>query len=563
MKLLAGLTFTLSITILSLGCTETVGQSQTPQNQMLGPLQAPVTIPQAPKVLDEEDQQRSATEAALETMSVYCNEASCPESIGMLGTITRVQPSDALALGRCTAFLVSPNTIATNAHCIPVSVLLAPQTCGQNIGFYLPPMGSKPEHRVRCKRVLFQQRGASPASMNSTEDIAFLELERSIDDRTPYTLSSEGIPDSYGSIGEGNHTAYKIVSIDPQGVNSGQFHTRVCGAISNVILVTPNTPTSVVRVMAPCNVNPGNSGSPVFNGSGQPVAILFAGNSSYQELTGLPEAFAQLDEVGVVHPPIREIENLTMATSFRCLSHNIDGTARTAPADCFLSEENLRFDRSLQNAPTQAERRRILSESMVQEFRSKWRGYLPDFLELRRSMPQPFHWKFHYIPSTLGYSGSIYMVPACIKPQNQWLSTFQNQTGIVEHPLSLVIHNLAVTINTRLQILLGMMPIGRLATKVIFSAQEIQNSSGTGRVRIIADDVLTLSRAGFFSFESPIMSHVIQTLPTTALTGNYVAELFNQELAPCTQEQLNDDLMIEVDATRVRGADPFNDRVTQ
>ena len=51
---------------------------------------------------------------------VQCDERTCPDAVGQI--VAREQTSFAVYEGTCTGFLVAPDIVATNSHCIPQSV---------------------------------------------------------------------------------------------------------------------------------------------------------------------------------------------------------------------------------------------------------------------------------------------------------------------------------------------------------------------------------------------------------------------------------------------------------
>jgi len=208
---------------------------------------------------------------------VSCNDPTqCSPSVGMLTTVIDAsngnQPGS--PAGECTAFLVSPQIMATNSHCIPKD-LKAPGSSFANRGWvYFPsidgspgntPMPSYPAVAVTCDQVL----GATtlPAETRAVPDYAFFHLSAPVS-RPILVFSREGLSDG---------AKFQLVKVDPTSKTSavGSMVSATCTAVHNSILVPKsNDDLSGNMLFSDCTVIEGNSGSPLMDSLGQVHAVI-------------------------------------------------------------------------------------------------------------------------------------------------------------------------------------------------------------------------------------------------------------------------------------------------
>lgn len=194
-------------------------------------------------------------------------EGACPAAVGML--ITRL-PGDRglIRFEQCTGFLVTPDTVATNAHCLPKYMRKAGARC-LPVTLYFGVDGTPTPEAIPCERVVSstQISDIGADDYDQKTDVAFLKLQRAVN-RQPLPLSRRGFAD-----GE----PMTAIVVDPSHERTqihGVIRTRSCTMAQNAI-TTPGFTTDGARVAtAECHLIPGNSGSPTLAADGSVRGII-------------------------------------------------------------------------------------------------------------------------------------------------------------------------------------------------------------------------------------------------------------------------------------------------
>jgi hypothetical protein len=195
---------------------------------------------------------------------------SCPPALAM--SVARVDKSDVSKLYQCTAFLVGPDLIATNTHCLPEDIRSKGASCAYRMTFYFGNSGQEQSEIAACDKVVSVTTIATrdqTEDFNLHPDLAFLKLQRPLS-RKPLKLSRWGVVNNY---------ALSVYSIDPAN-SEHQLHgvarLRTCVAKQNS-LVTPQYTNDFADVIsAACLAVAGNSGSPALDTDGNVRAVLHA-----------------------------------------------------------------------------------------------------------------------------------------------------------------------------------------------------------------------------------------------------------------------------------------------
>jgi len=189
--------------------------------------------------------------------SLVCKGA-CPPALAM--SIASLRQESKTLLYRCTAFLVSPDVIATNAHCVPADLHTVNASCAGRMSFYF----GSPSETVSCDRVVSI---SEDSKSNLQPDYAFLRLGRTVQ-RQPLQPSRKGAADN---------EAFTVYSVDPAVVNGqhvGVLNSRTCAAVQRSLL-TPQFTNDFADVFTTvCSMNLGNSGSPVIAQDGTVRGLL-------------------------------------------------------------------------------------------------------------------------------------------------------------------------------------------------------------------------------------------------------------------------------------------------
>ncbi|HNY32648.1 MAG TPA: serine protease [Fibrobacteria bacterium] len=127
-----------------------------------------------------------AKSASRPPFPVQCLNAGCPEGVGLW--VTR-EPKGVPS--QCTAFLISPDRVVTNHHCLPPSAKSAKAGCRDKVRLYFPPLPGKDADSVDCQTI----EALSPFEDRIDEpDWALVRLARPVQ-RRPLPLSYDGFLD--------------------------------------------------------------------------------------------------------------------------------------------------------------------------------------------------------------------------------------------------------------------------------------------------------------------------------------------------------------------------------
>jgi hypothetical protein len=219
-----------------------------------------------------------------------CASASdCPENVGLfVGTSQG-------SVNTCTAFLVAPDLVATNSHCIPSSVKLLPDLCAERIRVIFPKSGEHPEESFACEALL----GQSERPNEISPDLALFRVKKT--GRNALAVNRNGIKPNEP------HKAYKM---NPAQGASGAIVAQSCLSVPNSYrFPLYKNESDSLFVASDCPSVPGNSGAPLLNVAGEAVGVF--------------QAELQLDESQrrEWQPYLKEGEAfapLALGTSLRC-----------------------------------------------------------------------------------------------------------------------------------------------------------------------------------------------------------------------------------------------------
>jgi hypothetical protein len=185
---------------------------------------------------------------------VVCEKADeCPEWVAGL----------AHDHGVCSSFLVAPNIIGTNLHCIPEDLRHEKASCKDRIVVSFPKTAHHSEETIDCEEMVHVSPPISDKFL--TPDFAFFRLKEKTT-RDYLEISQAGIAD--GAL----ITLYKV---DPGEV--GIVRKVQCPAVQNS-LFNPyfQQDKSPLVSLIPCPVIKGNSGSALVGADGKAHGIIFS-----------------------------------------------------------------------------------------------------------------------------------------------------------------------------------------------------------------------------------------------------------------------------------------------
>lgn len=186
--------------------------------------------------------------------NVYCEHPNdCPPALAQMQYKNK----------RCTAFLVARDLIATNLHCLPDTMNKERESC-EGINFVFPKSKNHEPETLKCKTIEFL---SEPLMANSVNvDLAVLRIQTPTN-REPLSFSQDGFQD------EKDYTIYKV---DPNTSTGGGVVVKSnCKAIQNSI-INPyfSSDKSPIVNFIPCQVIPGNSGSPIMSSGSEVRGII-------------------------------------------------------------------------------------------------------------------------------------------------------------------------------------------------------------------------------------------------------------------------------------------------
>ena len=199
--------------------------------------------------------QASARRASVECVS----PDQCHEALALLSIAEPTQTS------ACTGFLIAPDTLATNSHCIPDDLKYADADCSERLWAFFPQIGSLPNESAKCSRII----SLSKLLYKRGPDYAFIKLDRKLS-RQPLQMSQEGAPL------DGKSHVFKVDPTYDSTVKAfrGLLGRANCRSIESTVLVPYfNHRESPLVTLTDCMLKPGNSGSPFVGSNGEAWAI--------------------------------------------------------------------------------------------------------------------------------------------------------------------------------------------------------------------------------------------------------------------------------------------------
>lgn len=202
---------------------------------------------------------------------------TCPANVAMIII------KEKSGLSQCTGFLIGPQTLMTNSHCLPKELRTSGASCADLTAVFASVDGQNTGERVPCEKVEFASTIASDEGSRLAVDLerrnrpqadfAILHLKNPTS-RPPLPLGDEGLQDK---------EALTALTIDPvSDVNpGGTLRRKNCTAVAGSVLAPDFTGKNAgrfapVAALSDCEILHGNSGSPLVDEQGRVRAVLFA-----------------------------------------------------------------------------------------------------------------------------------------------------------------------------------------------------------------------------------------------------------------------------------------------
>lgn len=200
---------------------------------------------------------------ALSQSSVTCENSwqNCPTNVAKLTFWQKTD--DGFGLAVCSGTLINDNYIITNSHCIPAN-LNDGDDCSKQILVQFPESGNIPRESINCQRVIQKFPMA-----NDQPDLAVIEIGSSNFNRyKTSTLKNQ--------FTEGMDVAAFTMNPSETDTMKGVIVRKDCKvSLSNLLTLEENSNSGNVLLYGPnCNVISGNSGSGLFDMSGNMIGVI-------------------------------------------------------------------------------------------------------------------------------------------------------------------------------------------------------------------------------------------------------------------------------------------------
>lgn len=194
-------------------------------------------------------------EKTLSNWQVACADKNkCPGSVGQI--TVRKQNS---GLEVCTGFLVAPDLVMTNSHC-----MIDPKTCAANIVIHFPETAAFPAARAECK----QATESSPEDTNPmAKDYAFFTLKSSVN-REVLKMDKTGVKDN---------EELQMIMFDPtvkEAIKGTLKIQKVNVVYKSFLTPASDKPNSSVHALVGATAVEGNSGSPIVTADFKSVKLI-------------------------------------------------------------------------------------------------------------------------------------------------------------------------------------------------------------------------------------------------------------------------------------------------
>lgn len=192
--------------------------------------------------------------------TITCSDQSfCPEGIARMFTINFEDVNNS---STCSAFLVAPDVVMTNTHCVHGAKKNLEKICS---GLYFVFPGQGFTYSAQCSNILWSNRHQTSNHnyRSGDNDFALIKLDRNIP-LTPLKISRGGLK-------QGANVFPVVVD------QMGGFNARITKLECQIEKVIAK---QGVLKLSNCPVISGNSGSPVLDENQNVIGIIFASSNN-------------------------------------------------------------------------------------------------------------------------------------------------------------------------------------------------------------------------------------------------------------------------------------------
>jgi hypothetical protein len=250
----------------------------------------------------------------VENAVLYDKSNHAAPNVGLLSVIT--SDNGVVGAGSCTSFLVSPDTIATNSHCVPEELRTPGSSCRERMWVHFVTDDPAVNETVECQEVL-----ESSGTKKDTTDIdyAYLRLTRPVE-RKPFEISRAGFT---------KDMQVSVVKITPIETHlDGTLEIENCQVTKGTMIGLPGSddPFWHLGTLRGCSIMHGNSGSPILDGDGR-VRGIIQGSID----TKVYQADIETSDLKLLDG---KVEPQHFATNFACVPDPTHPDGFTMPAEC-------------------------------------------------------------------------------------------------------------------------------------------------------------------------------------------------------------------------------------
>ncbi len=276
----------------------------------------PPLLPYTPPVEAE-------TEAYLKKQVITCEDnQTCPNYIAKV-----VVTDGPGKFKTCTGFLINPDVLVTSTSCLPEYLRLADLNCSKDVFFLFYRPGTTGE-RIGCSKVLQVSDLTSDNPVLWRDDVAFLEINKSLNNRRSQTLSREGMTNNmdlyfWGIEQASDDRTGFIRQVDCNSIHSNYINPLVTNEYSPNMLIEG------------CAFKNGFSGAPLIDSKRRVRGMISQGMD--------PELRAKIISSNLLLRPLKEILH---ATNFACAPIIYDTDTGANERECSKDLSELLVERA-------------------------------------------------------------------------------------------------------------------------------------------------------------------------------------------------------------------------
>ena len=405
---------------------------------------------------------------------VECDiDGGCPMGSGLVVMTSESQlPENRLS--RCSGFLVAPNILATNSHCIPDDIKEG-ASCQRRIGVKFPASRYRgrdiPAESAHCQRIIYSSPIVEINGQNDAiADYAFIELDHPLREHTPFRISPRGVRS-----GE----SLQIIRMMPSSRFPGGKIQAISGClVERNSLITRNydNDSNPIEAVSSCRASFGNSGSAVLNSNGD-VAGIFQGVISRLYLQNM-----NLSPLPITESQRSLLRTTLVFSTFACFAKTITGEDRERPKSCNFQFSENPSEEAIQRAADRALVDLTTRSRAIQQWTQRSRSGL----RWKRAPITQQNSTQHMNHAALNANtiNLIPFTPHCFEPQHLWPAFLRRRlsetTGIMRFLVNVPSYQFISSISPYLQYHLNFRRIQMKSISIFVDAQQLKSAMEAG-----------------------------------------------------------------------------------